>query len=145
MKIYLAGPMTGYPQFNFPLFDKVTDQLRVDGWEVVSPAEEDRKRGLEKEVTDSVDGDASKLSKSWGEILAYDVKLIADTGIEGIIFLPGWQKSKGARLEAFVGLSLKGFKFYEYKQDGDLYQTRPIHPLRVMMQIYSYVNASLSQ
>lgn len=134
MKVYLAGPMTGYPQFNFPLFDKATDHLRAAGFEVVSPAEEDRKRGLEDEVTNSKDGDASKLSKTWGEILAYDVQLIADTGIEGIVFLPGWEKSKGARLEAFVALqSAKIFSFFAHDGRDGLIQ---LHPMDVLAAVY---------
>ncbi|KKL43628.1 hypothetical protein LCGC14_2366920, partial [marine sediment metagenome] len=32
LKYYLAGPMSGYPQFNIPLFDQVTAVLRADGY-----------------------------------------------------------------------------------------------------------------
>ena len=123
--------MTGYDDFNFPLFYKVTDELRTMGFKFVSPAEEDRKRGIDH----NKEGDASKLKQTWGEILAYDVQLIADTGIEGIVFLPNWEKSKGARLEAFVGLNLKNFKFFEWKQDKAV----EISSLRVLSRIYIYM------
>ena len=63
------------------------------------------------------------------------MQLIADTGIEGIVFLPNWEKSKGARLEAFVGLNLKNFKFFEWKQDKAV----EISSLRVLSRIYIYM------
>ena len=51
------------------------------------------------------------------------VKLIADQ-VQGIIFLPNWQKSRGARLEAFVGLLQgKDFKFAVY---GGSYGMDPV-------------------
>jgi len=120
MKVYLAGPMSGIPQFNFPAFFVAAEQLRADGFEVVSPAEIDNEEDKGAALR-SPDGQSVKrtdgVSKTWGDFLARDVKLLADTGIQGIVFLPNWQNSKGAKLEAFVGL-LQGFKFWEY-EDGE--------------------------
>jgi hypothetical protein len=120
MKVYLAGPMSGIPQFNFPAFFAAAEQLRADGFEVVSPAEIDNEEDKGAALR-SPDGQSVKrtdgVSKTWGDFLARDVKLLADTGIQGIVFLPNWQNSKGAKLEAFVGL-LQGFKFWEY-EDGE--------------------------
>lgn len=102
-RVYLAGPMTGIPQMNFPAFDAAAKDLRARGYDVVSPAElddpEDRTAALASE-----DGDINKMGpgRSWGFFLARDVKLIADEGIEAIVCLPGWEKSRGARLETFV-------------------------------------------
>jgi hypothetical protein len=113
-KIYLAGPMSGIPQFNFPAFYAAADQLRAAGFEVVSPAELDDAEDSGVAIA-SKDGDPKSAKRSWGDFLARDVKLLADTGIQGIVFLPNWQDSKGAKLEAFVGL-LQGFKFWEYEE-----------------------------
>ena len=119
MKIYLAGPMSGIPQFNFPAFFAAADQLRAAGFDVVSPAEIDNSEDKGAALA-SPDGDNRNLTsmnnKTWGDFLARDVKLLADTGIQGVVFLPNWQNSKGAKLEALVGL-LQGFKFWEY-EDG---------------------------
>jgi hypothetical protein len=115
VKIYLAGPMSGIPQFNFPAFYAAAAELRKQGWEVVSPAEMDDEEdsGAALKSTDGDVNDRTIVKKTWGDFLARDVKLLADGGIQGIIFLPGWEKSKGARLEAYVGLSL-GFVYYLY-------------------------------
>lgn len=40
MKIYIAGPMTGLPAYNFPAFHAAAKAWREAGWEVVNPAEE---------------------------------------------------------------------------------------------------------
>ena len=109
---YLAGPMSGYPQFNFPLFYSATAALRAAGYNIISPAELDAQHGVDKEALASTDGDAAKLSQTWGDLLARDVKIVADTA-QGIIFLPNWSKSRGAKLEAFTAL-LCGHKFGMY-------------------------------
>lgn len=122
MKYYLAGPMTGIPQFNYPAFDAAAAQLRSDGYDIVSPAEMDdeKTRAAAMASPDGKPGLGSTNGETWGDFLARDVKLIADT-VDGIICLPGWEGSKGARLEVFVGLlGHKQFAFYEY---GFLYPT----------------------
>lgn len=105
--------MSGYPQSNFPLFDTVAAELRASGWDVVSPAELDDPDVRAKVLVDKSTG------KTWGEFLARDVKLIADEGVEGIIFLPEWYTSRGARLEATVGLLQPNFFFFEYYTENN--------------------------
>src|ERR1700676_5122845 len=112
-KIYLAGPMAGLPQFNFPAFFVAAEELRECGFERVSPAEMDDKED-KGAALQSPDGDMRGVEKTWGDFLARDVKLIEDTGIEGIVFLPNWWTSRGAKLVAFVGLLNKNFKFWQY-------------------------------
>jgi hypothetical protein len=99
---YLAGPMSGFPQFNIPLFDLVSLHLRDQYWDVISPAELDdpefREMCLASKTGTELIGD-----KTWGDLLARDVKIVADQ-VTGLILLPGWTRSRGARLETFVGL-----------------------------------------
>jgi len=116
MKYYLAGPMSGIPQFNFPAFYAAAADLRQRGYDIVSPAELDDQedKGAALKSADGNASDRTLVKKTWAEFLARDVKLIADE-VQGIIFLStDWYKSRGARLEAFVGLLQKDFEFLQY-------------------------------
>lgn len=119
MKYYLAGPMSWIPQFNIPMFDRATDALRANRFDVFSPAELDSKE-VRAAALLSEDGDPADVTsiETWGDMLARDVKLIADE-CGAIIFLDGWENSRGARLEAFVGV-LCDRKFYRYLIGGEI-------------------------
>ncbi len=118
MKAYLAGPMSGIPQFNFPAFYAASEVLRAQGWEIISPAELDDAEDKGAALA-SPDGNPKNAKRTWGDFLARDVKLIADGDINAIIFLPNWYKSRGARLEATVGLLQGGhFAFFAYENGG---------------------------
>jgi Domain of unknown function (DUF4406) len=116
MKVYLAGPMSGIPQFNFPAFYAAAAHLRQDGFDVVSPAEMDDAEDAGAAMK-SVDGSMHNHHKTWGDFLARDVKMLADSGIEGMVFLPSWTGSRGAKLEATVGL-LCNYQFFAEYKDG---------------------------
>lgn len=123
MKWYLCGPMSGVPQFNVPLFDRVTAELRARGMDVTSPAELDSP-AVRAAALESVDGkpgaQGSVANETWGDMLARDVKIIADE-LDGIILLPGWWRSRGARLEVFVGLLCdRQFMRVCVADDGDI-------------------------
>lgn len=117
MKVYVAGPMTGIPSFNFPAFDAAAAQLRRAGYDVVSPAEMDDPvtRAAAMASPDGAPGSGSTNGETWGDFLARDVKLIADGGIDGIMVLDGWENSRGARLETFVGAALCGLPIFRFR------------------------------
>lgn len=126
--------MSHLPSFNFPMFHAVAAKLRALSIDVVSPAETDPP-DVQAAAMASPDGAYDpKMSETWGDALARDVKMLADgaydpktglpTPIDGIVFLPGWEKSKGARLESFVGL-LTGKKFFEWDVAAELPLPRP--------------------
>jgi hypothetical protein len=105
LRLYVAGPMTGRPHFNFDVFDAMSEALRSVGYDVVSPAElddpEDRARAMASE-------DGAPIHYTYGkthaDFLARDLKIIADQ-IDGIVVLPEWETSTGARIETFIGAS----------------------------------------
>lgn len=105
-RYYLTGPMTGIPQFNFPAFREAAEHLREQGIEVISPAELDGP-GIAAAAEVSADGalpDGTKIcGQTYGDMLGRDVKIVIDE-VSGLILLPGWEKSRGARIECFVGL-----------------------------------------
>lgn len=117
MRLYIAGPMTGIPQFNFPAFAEAAHTLRSRGYEVWSPHELDSPE-VQAAAWASPDGklhDGVIAGETWGQILGRDVRIVADV-VDGIAFLPDWNHSRGARLEAFVGLLCKR-RFFEYAAD----------------------------
>lgn len=111
MKWYIAGPMTGVPQHNVPAFQEAAKYLRRKGHECIVPIELDEAEYpgyIEKALADET-GTCSFGDTTWGDFLARDVKTVSDDA-EGVCLLTGWHKSKGARLEAYVGF-ITGKKF----------------------------------
>lgn len=105
------GPMSGYPKFNVPAFLEGRTALEAKGVEVQLPADLDDPKVVER-LLESEDGQQSHTGLTWGDCLAMDVKLIADV-VDGVCVLPGWQNSRGARLETFVAF-LCGKKIVHY-------------------------------
>jgi hypothetical protein len=100
---YLAGPMTGIPQFNFPLFEATAKRLREAGHLIITPHEMDDPDvcAAAWASPDGAPGTGSPNGETWGDFLSRDVKLVADEA-HGVLLLDGWERSRGARLETFV-------------------------------------------
>ena len=49
VKVYVSGPMTGIPEFNYPAFEAAARRLRDAGFDVVSPHEVNPLDGPEQE------------------------------------------------------------------------------------------------
>ena len=93
MKIYLSGPMKGYPESNFPAFHATAAALRAKGLEVINPAE------IEPGVPQPPEG-----SPEWGDFynacLRADIRALVDC--QAIALMPGWEHSSGAHLELHI-------------------------------------------
>ena len=94
-KVYIAGPMSGYEEFNFPAFNRVEELLRESyGYKhVVNPAKLHSTTDL-----------------PWVEFLKQDLRELIDC--DAVFLLKGWEKSRGATLEAFVAHTL-GLRLYK--------------------------------
>lgn len=112
---YLAGPMTGVPHFNFPAFDEAASKLRNLGMDIISPAELDmpaiRENAMRSQDGLKIHGESA--GTKWGEFLGRDIRILTDK-CGGLILLPGWQKSKGARVEVFVAMQHQ-YPIFEYE------------------------------
>jgi hypothetical protein len=110
MKIYLAGPMRGYPEFNFPAFHAAAAELRAQGHLVFNPAERDIERHGGVDISKgNATGDEAAAARVHGFDLR--VALIEDLGFicsqaEAIALLPGWSYSKGAVAEYSTAVAL---------------------------------------
>lgn len=109
MKIYLAGPMRGIEEFNFPAFFKAAAELRAEGHTVFSPAEKDCERHGTNIGADNPDGDEEYASKQHGftlrDALRIDLEYICNEA-DAIALLPGWEHSKGADAEHKTAVAL---------------------------------------
>ena len=96
MRVYIAGPMTGIPEMNFPAFHAVAAALRALGHEVVNPAE------LNPDT-----------SKSWAECMRVDIAQLVTC--DAVALLPGWSQSRGVAIEfqLAIDLGIDIFGLYE--------------------------------
>jgi hypothetical protein len=86
-RIYIAGPMTGLSDSNYPAFNNEAQRLRALGYHVENPAE-----------------NPEPPCKSWVGYMRMAIAQLATC--DCVALLPGWEKSKGARLEHRLGLDL---------------------------------------
>jgi len=87
-RIYIAGPMTGLPEHNFPAFHAAAERLQEAGWETVNPAE-------------NFGGRTDLPRESY---LRADIELLA--ACDAVAMLPGWEDSRGAKLEYLIAWEL---------------------------------------
>jgi hypothetical protein len=93
MRIYIAGAMTGLPNYNYHVFDAKAEELRAQGHTVINPADIGRRLFGKR-----IDLDVDELE------YLLEVELKELTGGEAIYLLDGWHNSKGARKELYHAL-----------------------------------------
>ena len=93
MKIFISGPMTGYPDYNFPAFDKVEQLLNSKGIKTVSPVTICQEYSQEAVIKDK-----TLFAKM------VEKQQDAEKTCTAILLLKGWEASNGARLELNTAL-----------------------------------------
>lgn len=79
-RIYLCGPMTGLPDYNYPAFNAEAARLRALGYDVENPAENEH-------PADQV----------WQGYMRAAISQMLTC--DAIALLPGWADSRGAVIE----------------------------------------------
>ncbi|WLP18211.1 DUF4406 domain-containing protein [Klebsiella michiganensis] len=92
MKIYIAGPMTGFPEFNRPAFHDAAAALKSNGHVVLNPA---------------------TLPDGLSQFEYMDICLVMLRCSNAIYLLQGWESSAGARVEQALAEKLNLRRIYE--------------------------------
>ena len=118
-RIYIAGPMTGHADHNYPAFHAASQRLQEAGWQVVNPA-------------DNFEGRTDLPRETY---LRADVALLVDCN--AIALLPGWEESVGAKMEYLLARAF-GMKVYDAETLQPLADapvpTVSFHRLRVVQE-----------
>lgn len=86
-RVYIAGPMSGLPDLNYPEFNRASAYLRELGYEVENPAE-----------------NPAPACGSWAGYMRMAIAQLVQC--DEIHMLRGWQQSRGAKLEHEIAQQL---------------------------------------
>lgn len=100
-RLYLAGPMTGIANLNFPLFNAEAARLRALGHDIVNPAEIN---GGADELVACAAMMPDELAAHWLTCMRKDV--VALMTCDGVALLPGWERSRGVNVERTLAINL---------------------------------------
>lgn len=101
-RAYIAGPMRGYPMFNFPAFKLATKLWTLYDYDITSPADMDEAVDGLDPIADPEGAAAKAGAIPMDEFVRRDVEVIMSLDpAQGdcLIMLPGWRKSVGAQAE----------------------------------------------
>jgi hypothetical protein len=117
MAIYIAGPMTGRVDWNFPLFFTVERQLRARGYRPINPAKNDGPT-LSRAVANAREG-----KHPWAYYMRRDMRHLSRA--DGLCLLQDWEASKGATLEHHIAWAL-GMPIVRWVQPGGIGWMEPM-------------------
>lgn len=112
LKIYIAGPMTGYPDYNRAAFNAKASELMSEGHIVLNPA---------------------VLPGGLCQSEYMDICLAMVRSADAIYLLKGWEASAGARAEHAMAEKLELTVIYEAPSDTDCRMAAHIYRRYVML------------
>lgn len=90
-RVYIAGPMTGLNDYNRSAFGEAAEKLHAAGWAPLNPAT------------------ITLTNARWSDYMRATARLLTEA--DGVALLPGWEESRGARIEeqwaTSVGLDVR--------------------------------------
>jgi hypothetical protein len=110
-KVYVSGPMTGYPDYNFPAFHGMEAVLSALGYHTLNPARNfNGEHGHPRE-----------------DYMRLDIQNVLQA--DAVVMLPGWTQSVGARTEVMVAHQL-GLPLFEARYvDNEQVEFTPVEDL----------------
>jgi len=130
--IYIAGPMRGYPRFNFDAFMEAEARLKEQGWHVLNPAAVDLSEGFDPDT-------AVVTSEMMAIFIKRDLEMVQQA--DAIALLPLYQDSAGATAELALAVwrgipvynyfkgTLHPHELYEYKLGQPKAAKQPLTPV----------------
>lgn len=139
MKVYIAGPMAGIPEFNYPKFFDAEDALMSAGFSTVNPAAM-QDEGLDQDrlfEVNEVDATVGPLARA--AYLKRDIEALA--GCDAIALLDEWEESVGANVELFTAHAI-GLEVYRLEGDGPVFVLSAAPRLRPLFTaLYWHIEA----
>ena len=117
-KVYIAGPMSGIPDFNFPAFYAAANMFKAEGWIVFNPADKEGETLSDKARENGDPMQAQKDGFNFRDVYLWDVTKVIEA--DAIYMLPGWENSPGARGEHAVAVAMqRHYPDYQIIYEGE--------------------------
>ncbi len=111
-RLYIAGPMSGIPDLNYPLFNEVAEFYRAEGYHVENPAE----NTIDASITDSF--------LQWQEFMRLSIAQLITCDVVAV--LPDYLASRGAALEVHIAKAI-GLTIFEERLLRATFTRNPYH------------------
>jgi hypothetical protein len=89
--VYIAGPMTGIPDYNYPAFNQAEADLRAAGYDVLNPVASEQHN-------------TAGTTQLWQWYMRHALAMVIRA--DAVAVLLGWENSRGATLEVHVAETL---------------------------------------
>lgn len=93
--VYISGPMSGIPNYNKESFSKAMDYIKDMGFDCINPVDICSELSFLPTDTEDI---------KWKECMKLDIKALL--GCSDIFLLPGWNQSRGAKLEYTLAVAM---------------------------------------